>query len=189
MLLEVEQEEIIFQICRAMIDEPVYLEKHNPFWKECFVREQARLKETLHIDTSSIQHIGSTAIDDIYAKPIIDIMIGIETFPASQYLVDKLIYLGYDALGESGVKNRLYFRYRRLQLFNIHVVQKDGQHWNSNLAFRDYLRAYPKEAKRYEDVKIKAVQSGASSLLKYSAAKSIIIEELLSLGLAWRATK
>ncbi|MEM8779137.1 MAG: GrpB family protein [Cyanobacteria bacterium P01_G01_bin.49] len=172
-----------------MIDEPVHLEKHNPFWKEYFVKEQKRLKETLHVDSSNIQHIGSTAIDDIYAKPIIDIMIGVETFPLSQYLTDKLIYLGYDALGESGVTNRLYFRYRRLQLFNVHVVKKDGQHWNSNLAFRDYLRAYPKEATRYEEVKIKAVKSGKSSLLEYSAAKSMVIKELVSLGLAWRSTK
>jgi GrpB-like predicted nucleotidyltransferase (UPF0157 family) len=69
----------------------------------------------------------------------------------------------------------------------VHVVEREGQHWISNLALRDYLRAYPEEAKRYEEVKMKAVQSGVSSLLKYSQVKSAIVEELLSRALAWRA--
>lgn len=169
-----------------MIDEPVHLEKHAPLWEKCFVQEQERIKVTLHVDSTAIQHIGSTAISDIYAKPIIDIMIGVETFPPSQYLSDELVNLGYDALGEAGVPDRLYFRYSGLQRFNVHVVEREGKHWNSNLALRDYLRAYPEEAKHYEEVKMKAVQSGASSLLKYSEAKSAIVEELSSRALAWR---
>ncbi len=169
-----------------MIDEPMHLEKYDPLWGKYFVQEQKRIRVALHLDSTAIQHIGSTAISDIYAKPIIDIMIGVETFPPLQYLSDELVNLGYDALGEAGVPDRLYFRYRGLQLFNAHVVKREGQHWKSNLALRDYLRAYPEEAKCYEEVKMKAVQSGASSLLKYSEAKSAIVEELMSRALAWR---
>lgn len=68
----------------------------------------------------------------------------------------------------------------------MHIVKHKGQHWNSNLALRDYLQTYPEEAKRYEEAKINAVSSGALSLLKYSAAKSSVLEELVSRGLAWR---
>lgn len=170
-----------------MIDEPVHLVKHNPLWKEYFIQEQERLRLTLQIDSNTIQHIGSTAISDIYAKPIIDIMIGVKTFPPLQYLTDELLNLGYEVMGEAGVPERLYFRDRRWQSFNVHVVKREGQHWESNLALRDYLQAYPEEAKCYEEVKMKAVKSGASSLLRYSAAKSVFIEELLSKALAWRS--
>ena len=169
-----------------MIDEPIHLEKHNPFWEQSSIQEQERIRATLHLDSTSIQQIGSTAVSGICAKPIIDIMIGIETFPPSQFLSNELVSLGYDALGEAGVSKRLYFRYRGLQSFNVHVVEREGQHWKSNLALRDYLRAHPEEAKRYEKAKVKVVQSGVSSLLKYSEAKSAVVEELLLRALAWR---
>lgn len=169
-----------------MFDEPVHLEKHNLLWKEYFINEQKRLQLNLQVDLTAIEHIGSTAISNICAKPIIDIMIGVKLFPPSQHITEKLIDLGYTALGEAGVPKRLYFRYRQLQLFNIHIIKCEGQHWNSNLALRDYLQAYPEEAKRYEEAKIQAIRAGASSLLKYSAAKSAILEELVSRGLAWR---
>jgi GrpB-like predicted nucleotidyltransferase (UPF0157 family) len=68
----------------------------------------------------------------------------------------------------------------------VHIVKRKGKHWNSNLVLRDYLQAYPEEAKRYEEAKINAVSSGASSLLKYSAAKSTVLEELVSRSIAWR---
>jgi GrpB-like predicted nucleotidyltransferase (UPF0157 family) len=69
-----------------MIDELVYLENHDPSWGQSFIQEQERIRATLHLDLTAIQHIGSTAVFGIYAKPIIDIMIGIETFPPSQHL-------------------------------------------------------------------------------------------------------
>jgi GrpB-like predicted nucleotidyltransferase (UPF0157 family) len=169
-----------------MVDEPVHLEKYNPLWKKFFVDEQKRLQMNLQVDSTVIQHIGSTAILNIYAKPIIDIMIGVELFPPSHNLTNKLVSLGYDAVGEAGVPERLYLRYRQLQSFNVHIVKREAKHWNSNLAFRDYLQAHPKEAKRYEEIKIKAIQSGASSLLQYSSAKSSVLEELVLRGLAWR---
>ena len=171
-----------------MIDEPIHLEKYSPLWKKHFIYEQQRLKATLQTNSVNIQHIGSTAISNIYAKPIIDIMIGVETFPPPQYITNKLINLGYDSLGEAGVPDRLYFIYRQALLFNVHIVERDGMHWKSNLAFRDFLKAYPEEAKSYEKVKMKAVRSGALSLLKYSAAKSAIVEELISRALVWQET-
>lgn len=169
-----------------MIDELIHLEKHDPSWGQSFIQEQERIKATLHLDSTAIQHIGSTAVSGICAKPIIDIMIGIETFPPSQYLSNGLVSLGYDALGEAGVPKRLYFRYRGLQSFNVHIVEREGRHWTSNLALRDYLRAYPEEAKHYEEVKMQVVRSGVSLLLKYSEAKSAVVEELLLRALAWR---
>lgn len=171
---------------KKIIDELINLEKHSPLWREYFVCEQERLKETLQLDSNAIEHIGSTAIANICAKPIVDIMVGVDTFPPSQYLTDELMNIGYDELGNAGVPNRLYFRYRQKQSFNVHVVKRNGQHWKSNLAFRDYLKVYSEEAKRYENIKIKAVESGVSSLLRYSKEKSAIIEELVSRGLAWK---
>ncbi|BAU13341.1 hypothetical protein LEP3755_38800 [Leptolyngbya sp. NIES-3755] len=170
-----------------MIDEPIHLEQHRLEWEQDFIQEQKRIQVALQIDSSTIQHIGSTAISEICAKPIIDIMIGVVSFPPSQSLLEQMIKLDYEALGEAGVLDRLYFRYRKLQSFNAHIVEHNGTHWRSNLALRDYLRSHPEEAKRYEAAKIEAVCSGALSLLEYSAAKSALIEELMLRALAWQS--
>jgi GrpB-like predicted nucleotidyltransferase (UPF0157 family) len=79
-----------------MIDEPVHLEKHDPLWKEYFVNEQKRIQLNLQIELTAIEHIGSTAISNISAKPIIDIMIGVDSFPPSQQIINNLVNLGYD---------------------------------------------------------------------------------------------
>lgn len=169
-----------------MIDEPIHLESHKPIWQHYFNQEQKRIQNTLQIELNAIQHIGSTAIFGIDAKPVIDIMIGLQSFPPSQHLSEQLMYLGYEALGEASVSDRLYFRYRNSQRFNLHIVEQNGRHWKCNLAFRDYLRAFPEEAKRYEVAKKEAIQSGATSLLAYSEAKSAVIAKLMSQALLWQ---
>jgi GrpB-like predicted nucleotidyltransferase (UPF0157 family) len=169
-----------------MLDEPIHLKQHNPLWKDYFNQEQERIRTRLPLNKIAIQHIGSTAISGIYAKPIIDIMIGVASFPPAELIIHELLNLGYEALGEAGVPDRLYFRYRKEPSFNLHVVQLEGQHWRSNLAFRDYLQAHPQEAKRYEATKLEAVRSGISLLLEYSTAKSAIAAELVARALAWR---
>ena len=172
-----------------MIDEPVHLEKYNPSWTKYFDRERERLMTALELDSKVIEHIGSTAIKNIRAKPIIDIAVGVEIYPPPQHLIDRLIDLGYEALGEADVPKRLYFRYRQIRSFNVHIVELNGRHWKSNLAFRDYLIAHPEEAKRYEEIKVKAIQSGSTSLLKYSIAKSAIVGELTLLAQSQQTDK
>jgi len=119
-----------------MLDEPIHLEKHNPFWRDWFIQEQERLCSLLHVGFNPIEHIGSTAIPGIDAKPVIDIMIGVETFPPAQSLSDTLITPGYEAMGEAGVPERLYFRYRGLRSFNGQLVQREGHHWNIDTLLR-----------------------------------------------------
>ncbi len=168
------------------IDEPIHLESHDPAWPRYFEQERNRMCVALGLDTAAIEHIGSTAVFGLRAKPIIDIMVGVDGLPPT-HLSEELIHLGYEALGEAGAPGRFYFRRREAVSFNVHVVEREGTHWKSNLALRDYLRRNPEEVSRYEDAKVAAVHSGASSLLKYSEAKAVIITELLSRAISWRA--
>lgn len=169
-----------------MIDEPIHLEMYNPEWQQCFTQERERIQETLCLEDSMMEHIGSTAIPGIQAKPIIDIMIGVKPFPPPQSICDELVQMGYEELGQASVPGRLYFRRRGLESFNVHIVEQAGSHWISNLALRDYLLTHPEVAKQYEAMKIVAIQS-TSSLLKYSQIKAPIVEELVTQALAWRA--
>jgi len=93
--------------------------------------------------------------------------------------------LGYENLGEAGVSERLYFRRRVPEAFNLHVVRRGGKHWVSNLALRDYLRTHAPARRRYAETKRHALASGQNTLLSYSEAKARVINEMLSQALEW----
>jgi GrpB-like predicted nucleotidyltransferase (UPF0157 family) len=69
-----------------------------------------------------IEHIGSTSIPGIWAKPIVDIMIGLKSLPLEKSLIDKVIELDYEYLGEAGVNGRIYFRKRFPKAYNVHIT-------------------------------------------------------------------
>jgi GrpB-like predicted nucleotidyltransferase (UPF0157 family) len=168
----------------SMLDEPVHLESYNPAWEHAFLVEQKRLLNELKLAARSIEHIGSTAVPGLLAKPIVDIMVGVHPFPPPEAWSQSLVALGYEALGEAGVPGRLYFRRRGPISYNVHVVEDGDVHWVNNIALRDYLRKAPEVAKRYASTKRAAIAAGATTLLKYSEAKGRMLEELLREALA-----
>jgi GrpB-like predicted nucleotidyltransferase (UPF0157 family) len=167
-----------------MIDEAVHLVAYRADWADCFLTERTRIVGELGIDASSVEHIGSTAVVGLSAKPIVDIMIGAETFPPPRSWSDVFVRLGYESMGEAGVPERLYFRSRAAFPTNVHVVLLGGLHWTRNLALRNYLRRSTDAATRYESAKRDALRRGAVSLLAYSEAKAPVIERLLAEAVA-----
>ncbi len=123
-----------------------------------------------------IEHIGSTAVAGMLAKPIIDIMVGVKATRASAIGLERL---EYEDMGEAGVPGRRYFRRRGTTNFNIAVVDLDDAHWKANLALRDYLRADPRAAAEYADEKLSALRDSAGMLLAYSNHKADTIAALL----------
>jgi GrpB-like predicted nucleotidyltransferase (UPF0157 family) len=162
-----------------MLDESVHLEPYDPAWEQAFQSEQKHLSNGLGLAIRTIEHIGSTAVPGLLAKPIVDIMIGVTQFPPPTPWSETIVALGYEAFGEAGVPERLYFRKRNRVPYNVHVVEHHGVHWVNNLALRDYLRGSPEAATHYASVKRAAIAAGATTLLTYSAAKGTVVEELL----------
>jgi GrpB-like predicted nucleotidyltransferase (UPF0157 family) len=161
------------------LDEPVCLVPHDPSWTGIAAQEIARLSLTLEAAADTIQHIGSTAVTDLIAKPIIDLMIGVADYPPLPIVIERLHELDYKCLGEAGVPERLYFRRRGADSFNIHVVLLGGHHWLANLSFRELLRSEPAARQRYEGAKLDAIRAGHNMLLAYSKAKSAVTMELI----------
>jgi GrpB-like predicted nucleotidyltransferase (UPF0157 family) len=161
------------------LDEPVHLVAHDPGWMGIAAQEISRLSLALEAASDTIQHIGSTAVAGLIAKPIIDIMIGVAAYPPPAMLTERLRELDYKCLGEAGVSERLYFRRRAVDAFNVHVVLLGGSHWFANLSFREYLRSEPAARQRYEAAKLDAIRAGHNMLLAYSNAKSAVTMELI----------
>jgi GrpB-like predicted nucleotidyltransferase (UPF0157 family) len=160
------------------LDEPVHLFPYNQEWPHLYASEARRIRAALPADVA-VEHIGSTSVAGLLAKPIIDIMLGLGTHHDQNKVRAMLVALGYEDLGEAGVPGRLYFRRREETAFNIALVRHGGPIWMANLAFRDYLRTHPEATREYAETKRAAVQSGARSLLAYSDYKSAVLRRLL----------
>lgn len=160
------------------VDEPVEVVEYTNEWAITFQREHDRLRIAVGPDVH-IEHIGSTAVPGMIAKPIIDIALGMNAFPPSAGLIKTVCELGYESLGEAGVPGRHYFRYRGIVNFNVHAMQVNGSLWANNLVLRDYLRSSPAARERYAAAKREAVASGHTMLLAYSSAKGALLLQLL----------
>jgi GrpB-like predicted nucleotidyltransferase (UPF0157 family) len=161
------------------LDEPICLAAHDPKWSEIAAAERLRISTALGISTDSVEHIGSTAVPDLIAKPIIDLIVGLSVYPPPETVTERMESLGYEALGEAGVPDRLYFRRRASGSFNAHVVLMGGTHWKTTLAVREFLRSEPDERERYERAKIDALRAGHTMLSSYSKAKSALVAEFM----------
>jgi GrpB-like predicted nucleotidyltransferase (UPF0157 family) len=163
----------------ADIDEVIALAPPDDGWPARFEQEATRLRRLLGARADGIEHIGSTAVPGLWAKPIVDILIGVDearTEEAARLIVSG----GYEDLGEAGVSGRRYLRKRSPDAVNVHLVQPGGALWRNNLLLRDYLRANPAEAARYARHKQAIVARGVTMLLAYSVEKVPLIEELLA---------
>jgi GrpB-like predicted nucleotidyltransferase (UPF0157 family) len=167
------------------IDEPITIEPYSPAWVTYFASERAVLCHALSIEPSRVEHIGSTSVVGLQAKPIVDMMLGLDSFPPLQTVSDRLYSLGYEALGEAGVPGRLYFRKRLPNAFNVQAVSFGSPLWKNNRLLRDFLITHPVEARRYADEKYRAYHAGHKTLLAYSAAKTSIMAELLAAAQRW----
>jgi GrpB-like predicted nucleotidyltransferase (UPF0157 family) len=161
------------------LDEPVHLVEYDAAWPAQFEREAHRIRSVLSLPDAAIEHIGSTAVPGMIAKPIVDLMLGTAALPPSPATVTQLESLGYQSLGEAGVPGRHYFRLRATVAANLHLVRHLGEHWTSNLALRNLLRSDAEARSRYAAAKRAAIAAGARTLLAYSEAKADEVARLL----------
>lgn len=159
------------------IDEPVELVPYDPAWPRRFAAEGARLESRI-TRAAAIEHIGSTAVPALAAKPVVDILVGVA--PADVDAVARQIAAaGYEDLGEAGVSGRRHLRRRGRHAFNVHIVDRAGPLWRDNLALRDHLRRHAGERDRYARAKL-AARAGNPTLPAYSDAKRAAVEDLLA---------
>ena len=165
------------------VDEHVAIVDADPKWPAQFHDEAKTLRLALGSTAVAVEHIGSTAVPGLAAKPILDILIGAAADRDDDTLAKTLRGLRYQSLGEAGLPGRLYFSKRGVVSCNVHVVLFDGKHWKTNLAVRDFLRAHPKRALEYAALKREAAKR-SGGLLAYSQYKSEFMDELVRTAMA-----
>lgn len=148
------------------------------------------LKELLGAAAIDIQHIGSTAVPSIHAKPIIDIVIGVRELNDIQPYIEKLRENGFIFRGEDVPGQILFVKgnfEEDLRTHHIHVVRWNGSEWNNYINFRDYLNAFPEKALRYDDCKQRLAIQFSSNRKSYTEGKRELIDTFLEEARLWRA--
>jgi GrpB-like predicted nucleotidyltransferase (UPF0157 family) len=161
------------------IDEPITLQEHDPIWEAWFAAERDRIRRITTPETL-IEHFGSTAVPDLLAKPIVDILVGVPAGEPLDPVAARIVELGYEWLGEAGVPGRIHLRRRGVRSFNVSVVPRGSDLWGDNLRLRDHLRTNPEARLRYADAKRRALDAGHTTLLAYSSFKSATVQRLIA---------
>lgn len=135
---------------------PIILTEHKAYWKEWYIEEEEKLKEVLPAEqVVRISHIGSTAIEGIWAKPIIDILVEVTKDGNLQSFKEYLTSAGYICMSEN--RRRLSFNKGYTEngfaekVYHLHL-RREGDH--DEVYFRDYLNLYPDAAREYEKLKL-----------------------------------
>jgi GrpB-like predicted nucleotidyltransferase (UPF0157 family) len=149
----------------------------DPHWPGMFAKEQHRLAEALHLAAERIEHIGSTAVAGPGAKPIIDVMVGIDIPPTSALagpVLDRLRAIGYVIGVTETAPGTLYCRQAEPHRYNLRLTQYGNEFWTGHLAFRDYLRTHPVVAAEYEQIKRDVLTRMGSEISQpaYNGAKA-----------------
>lgn len=160
---------------------------YNSNWPQEFEAEKQRLLETFGHKILAIEHIGSTSIPGLAAKPIIDIVATVKSFDDLPEFIDGLQKLGYEYMSERMFDNRKFFpkgsQDNRTHHLNL-VLQDDPEQWTKPVAFRDYLRTHDRERKEYAKLKITLAQEYANDRATYTKLKDDFFQSIIDKALS-----
>ena len=162
---------------------------YDPAWPQRFAWLCAQLAPVVGDAAVAIEHVGSTSVPGLAAKPIIDIDVVVPTATSVPIAIERLARLGYQPLGELGIPGREALRAPRQGPLagaghNLYVCAADGEELHRHLAFRDYLRTHPEAVQAYAAVKREGAQLTPDDRDAYQDYKSPLVRELLRLALA-----
>ena len=154
---------------------------YDKSWESDFEKIKKEIEYVLGDLIIGIEHVGSTSVEGMSAKPCIDLDVIIEDYSVFASVVSKLESIGYIHEGNLGIKDREAFKYSNkphLKTHHLYVCPKDSEELRRHITFRDYLRSNPEAVKKYSLVKETAAKLFPKDIDKYIEYKSPCIEEL-----------
>lgn len=158
----------------------VRLLEYTPLWEELYQEEEKRIRASVGHLIIEIQHIGSTAIPGIKAKPVLDIIVGVARLGDALLCQAPLEALGYDYIAHAGLPNDHVFGKGVARTHFIHLVEYRSAEWASPLLFRDRLRKDAGLAREYEKLKEKLKERFGNNPAEYTSEKLRFIREVVS---------
>ena len=164
----------------------VFLVDHDDRWKESYREEAARLRKLLGPHVVAVEHIGSTAVPGLRAKPLIDLLVGLDDLAGyDRFDFKALGAQGYYRLRNEPIEGkRVIAKFRKLdppvKTHVVHIVEHGGDWWQKHLLFRDRLRENREAAREYERLKHELAERHPADERAYADAKREFVERLLA---------
>ena len=157
---------------------------YDKAWRSDFEKIKAEIEGVAGDLIVGIEHVGSTSVEGMSAKPCIDLDIVIEDVSGMDAIVNRLETIGYIHEGDLGIKGREAFKYiskPHLKPHHLYVCPKDSEELHRHITFRDFLRTHPDAVKKYSKVKEEAAALFPDDIDGYIKYKLSCIAELYSL--------
>ena len=154
---------------------------YDPEWKTAFLRIAEEVSAALGELAVAIEHVGSTSVEGMSAKPCIDIDVVIKDYTVFGEAVKRLGAIGYIHEGDLGIKGREAFDYTdkaHLMKHHLYVCPQDSEELRRHITFRDFLGDHPEAVERYSRVKEQAAVLFPNDIDGYIEYKSPVIREL-----------
>ena len=169
---------------------------YDPRWPALYTEERERIVAAIGSWVADIQHVGSTAVPGLAAKPIIDIMVAIQREDEMLCCITPLVKSGYECMGEYGIPGRIFFRKLTdtpepgqmhagvARTHHLHMFPAGHLDWDRHVAFRDYLRSHLDTLRDYETLKRDLASQFPTDMEAYTDAKTDFIRGIEKAALA-----
>jgi GrpB-like predicted nucleotidyltransferase (UPF0157 family) len=166
----------------------IVVSEYDAEWPRMFERERAAVGAALGDMVVSIEHVGSTAVPGLAAKPIIDLLVGVRSLVTARTRApEPLRHLGYVLIPEyeSWLPDEMFFRKsgRGPWTHHLHVMEPSNPQWERRVLFRDYLRAHPEAASEYAALKKSLAARFGDDIAAYRDAKHEFVETVTAKAL------
>lgn len=167
------------------MQDPIVVVPYDPAWPIRFRIEAQLVQVAMSAQRPAIEHIGSTSVPGLAAKPVIDMLVGVPSLDAFEAYVDRLSNYGYEYIPEyeRALPDRRFFKrmVRGVRTHHAHVVEVNGLYWKRYLKFRNHLRADGWLAARYAEVKRRLARRFPNDRDAYTNGKTGFVEAVLAM--------
>ncbi|MDN5708889.1 MAG: GrpB family protein [Planococcus sp. (in: firmicutes)] len=157
----------------------VIVTAYDERWPIEFEHAAEAIRGMLGSKCLKVEHIGSTAVPGLAAKPVIDLLVAVSDIEAIDRYEEDFRKLGYQAKGENGLPGRRYFeRGGNERTHHVHCYEQGSLEISRHLAFRDFLKANPQVASAYGELKMKLAKQYPLDIEQYINGKHDMVQEI-----------
>ena len=160
---------------------PVVIVPYDPAWPRIYEEESRLIRGSFDEIIRSIEHVGSTSVPYLWAKPIIDIIAGVDGRDDAERCRMLLQALGYDdaSMGDNPDWFYCLTKTAYVASFHLHLVREESPHHLKHILFRDWLRTHPADAEAYKELKINLAEKYRNDRVAYTDGKTGFINEVV----------
>ncbi|MDM5193871.1 GrpB family protein [Bacillus hominis] len=163
--------------------EQIIIKPYQHYWRKEFLNEKNKISSLLKEEIITIEHIGSTAVEGLGAKPLIDMMVGVTNLEITENWIENLAEIGYEYVPKETTNWRFFRKGKwRAGTHHLHVYIYNSEEWKNNLLFRDFLINNEWARKEYRELKEKLAATYPFDRVSYTNAKAPFICNILELA-------